>query len=301
VKGYGYEDPARAKPASGTTIYQIASLTKQFTAVAILQLVEQGRIVLDDPVTKFFPQAPALWNEITVHHLLTHTSGLRDVEELSATEITLGLQHPQNVDEVIAGLKEVALWSTPGSQFKYGSTGYRLLAGIIEQVTGLRSEEYFQLHIFSPLGLESTFDCHGRYDELAQGYRITGGSLEPVLTYDLSRIVGPSGLCSTAADLIKWQEALVTGQLISAESYQRMITPTTLTDGTPIPYGYGLGLGEGAVAHGGATAGFRSWMAYYPEHDLTLVVLSNTDVPPSYSLDTLASVIAERLLENAEP
>jgi CubicO group peptidase (beta-lactamase class C family) len=301
VKSYGYEDLASAKPASEATIYQIASLTKQFTAVAIMQLVEQGKVALGDPISVFFSQVPDHWRGITVHHLLTHSSGLRDVEELSATEIVPGLQYPKNADEVIAGLREVPLWSIPGSQFKYGSTGYRLLAGIIEQVTGLQSEEYFQQHFFSPLGMASTFECHGHYEELAQGYQIVSGELVPVLTYDLSRVVGSTGLCSTAGDLIRWQQALVEGRLISAESYRQMTTPTALSDGTVVAYGYGLGVGEGMVAHGGSAAGFRSWMIHYPGDDLALVVLSNTDVPPSYSLETLASVIAERLLEGSQP
>lgn len=299
VKGYGYADLAASAPAAKDTVYQIASLTKQFTAAAIMQLVQEGQITLDDPVSKFFPQAPDSWQRVTVHHLLNHTAGLPDITELSPGEVKAGLAHPNSGDEIIAGLQSAPLWFEPGSQFRYGGTGYRLLAAIIEQVTGLRSEEYFEQHFFEPLGLESTFACEGRYEEIAQGYLLASGRLEPVLAYNPSRIVGSSGLCSTSGDLIAWQQALASGEVISAELYETMTRPTLLADGTTVPYGYALGLGEGIVAHGGSLPGFRSWMIVYPEDDLTLVILSNTDIPAGYSLDALAEVIAGRILEGA--
>jgi CubicO group peptidase (beta-lactamase class C family) len=113
--------------------------------------------------------------------------------------------------------------------------------------------------------------------------------------------LGSTGLCSTASDLIEWQAALAVGLVVSPDSYEQMTTPTTLAGGTSIPYGYGLGLGDGAVAHGGSAPGFRSWMIHYPDEDLALVLLSNTDVPPSYSLDILAQVIADRILDHSQP
>lgn len=299
IKGYGYADPATSTLATEDTVYQIASLTKQFTAAAIMQLVEQNELALDDPVVTFFPQAPDSWRDITVHHLLNHTSGLRDVDELPR-EVGDSLSDPNSVDELIAALYDAPLWFTPGSQFKYGGTGYRLLAGIIEQVTGLTSEEYFQQHLLAPLGLDSTFACRGRYEDVAQGHQIVDRILMPVLSYDPSPIVGSSGLCSTASDLIEWQAALAGSLVVSPDSYKQMTTPTTLADGTPIPYGYGLGLDDSAVAHGGSVPGFRSWTIHYPDEDLALVLLSNTDVPPSYSLDILAQVIADRILGRSQ-
>jgi CubicO group peptidase (beta-lactamase class C family) len=300
IKGYGYADLATSTRATEDTIYQIASLTKQFTAAAIMQLVEGNQLALDDPVVKFFPQAPDSWREITVQHLLNHTSGLRDVDELPR-ETGGSLIEPGSADELIVLLHDAPLWYKPGSQFKYGGTGYLLLAGIIERVTGLASEEYFQQYLLAPLGLDSTFACRGRYEDLAQGHQIVDRTLMPVPSYDPSPILGSTGLCSTASDLIEWQAALAVGLVVSPDSYEQMTTPTTLAGGTSIPYGYGLGLGDGAVAHGGSTPGFRSWMIHYPDEDLALVLLSNTDVPPSYSLDILAQVIADRILDHSQP
>jgi CubicO group peptidase (beta-lactamase class C family) len=164
----------------------------------------------------------------------------------------------------------------------------------------LASEDYFQQYLLVPLGLDSTFACRGRYEDIAQGHQIVDRILTPVLSYDPSPVVGSSGLCSSAKDLLEWQEALASGRVVSPDSYQQMTTPTTLADGTTIPYGYALGLDDGAVAHGGSVPGFRSWMIHYPDEDLALVVLSNTDVPPSYSLDILAQVIADRILGHSQ-
>ena len=294
VKGYGVADAATSAPATEDTIYQIASLTKQFTAAAIMQLVEQDRLALDEPITEIFPQAPNSWQGITVRHLLNHTSGLPDLDELPRAGS--GFSGLDSADELIAALYEAPLWFDPGSQFKYGDIGYRLLAAIIEEVTGLASKEYIQQEILVPLGLDSTFACHERPEDLAQGYEIVDRSLMPVLAYDPSAVVGSSGLCSSAGDLIAWQDALASGRVVSPDSYRQMTTPTILTDGTSIPYGYALGLDDEMVAHGGAVPGFRGWMVHYPDEDLALVLLSNTNIPPSYSLDILAQVIADRIL-----
>jgi CubicO group peptidase (beta-lactamase class C family) len=302
IKGYGYADLATAIPAAADTVYQIASLTKQFTAAAIMQLVEQGRIGLDDPLSRFYPQAPETWQGVTVHQLLSHTSGIPDVGERAPEEGgRASVSSPSSVGELIEALRDDELWFEPGTQFKYGNSGYRLLAGIIEEVTGNRAEAYFQAHLLEPLGLESTFACYTNYELMAQGYQIVDGSLQPILFHDPAQAVGSSGLCSTAEDLVAWQQALSGGRVVRPESYQKMITPTELAGVGQVPYGYGLGVGQGVVAHGGSLPGFRAWMVYYPEEDLALVILSNTDIPASYSLDILGEVIAERILENPGP
>jgi len=299
VKGYGYADLAIASPATADTVYQIASLTKQFTAAAIMQLVEQGQLDLDDPISRFYPQVPETWQGVTVHHLLSHTSGIPDVGERAPEGGSASVSTANSVEELIDALRDDELWFEPGTQFKYGSSGYWLLAGIIEEVTGSSAEAYFQAHLFEPLGLEATFACYSNYEAVAQGYQITSDGLQPILAYDPFRGVGASGLCSTVGDLLVWQQALAEGRVVSPESYQKMITPTELAGAGQVPYGYGLGVGEGVVAHGGAVPGFRAWMVHYPGDDLTLVILSNTDVPASYSLDVLGDVIAERILEGS--
>jgi CubicO group peptidase (beta-lactamase class C family) len=287
VEGYGFADIEGAVPAEPSTVYRIASLTKQFVAAAIMQLVEQDSINLDEPVTSFFPEAPESWQDITIHHLLNHTSGIPDYE---------GPSQSVTQDELVSHLKDMPLWFEPGTQFRYGSSGYRLLCTIIERQTELACGEYLQQNIFGPLGLASTFDCTLSWEGIAQGYQITEQGLEPI-AHMPSKLFGSSGLCSTAQDLLKWQQALAESQVLSAEFYQQMISPTELSDGTVIPYGYALGFDTAAIGHGGEDAGFRSWLVHYPVDDLAIVLLSNTDVPAAYSLDTLASVIADRILK----
>jgi CubicO group peptidase (beta-lactamase class C family) len=296
AKGYGYANREEKAPTDATTIFRIASLTKQFTAAAIMQLVEQGKVGLDDPLTTYYPEARAAWDDVTVRHLLTHTSGIPDPEDLPATTIDTGLRFPDSAEELVASLKDTPLTFEPGTQFQYGNAGYGLLSGIIEQVSGWTTEKYFQVHLFEPLDLDSTFNCLEHFEGVAQGYRIVGQDLLPTMSYNPSRLLGGTGLCSTVGDLVRWQQALATGQVVSVDSYQEMITPTRLASGEVVPYGFGLVVDERAVAHGGGTGGFRSLLAHFPEGDLTIVLLANTDLPASGSLETLAAVIAARVL-----
>ncbi len=296
VQGYGYADLENEVPVEPTTVFRIASLTKQFTAAAIMQLVEQGQLSVDDPVQEFYPDAPASWSGITIYHLLTHTSGIPHPEDLPPAMIEPGMHHPNTAEELVAALHDVSLAFEPGSQFQYGNAGYGLLSGVVEQVSGLAIEDYFQQRFFEPLGLDSTLNCLRRFEGIAQGYRIAGRDLVPVVSYNPSRLLGATGLCSTAGDLVKWQQALAEGRVVDPESYLQMTTPTHLNDGTTVPYGYGLALDAQAVLHGGGTAGFRSLLVYFSDDDLTIVLLSNTDVPASYSLEALADVIATRIL-----
>ncbi|MGD8397358.1 MAG: serine hydrolase domain-containing protein [Anaerolineae bacterium] len=296
VQGYGYANLATVEPVSGDTVFQIASLTKQFTAAAIMQLVDRGEVALDDPVGRFYPDAPASWQGVTVHHLLSHTSGIPDVADLVPADLSGDLTNPTTPQELVAALHDAPLSFEPGTKFRYGSSGYRLLAGIVAEVTGMPAEAYYREHLFEPLGLDSTLPCYTDYERIAQGYSIVAGQLEPVIAHDPVQGVGPSGLCSSAADLLVWQQALVSGEVVSPESYRKMTTPIKLEGGEILAYGYGLGVAPDAVAHGGSLPGFRSWLAYYPDEDLTIVLLSNTDIPAAYSLDILGDVIAGRIL-----
>jgi D-alanyl-D-alanine carboxypeptidase len=286
VKGYGQASVEESIPTEATTVYRIASLTKQFTAAAIMQLVEQGKIDLDGPASAYLPELPAAWAGVKVRHLLNHTSGIPNYE---------GFSQSFPLEELPTYLESTALEFEPGSRFQYGNSGYLLLCAIIEQESGLACDEYIEQHILEPLALKATFNCLRSYEGIAQGYTLAGQDLQPVADMP-SSLFGASGLCSTAGDLLLWQQALVEGRVVSAESYQAMISPTKLTDGTLLPYGFGIGIGEDAIGHGGGGVGFRSWLVYYPDVDLTIVLLSNTDVPASASLEVLADVIATRIL-----
>jgi CubicO group peptidase (beta-lactamase class C family) len=291
VKGYGSANLEESTPAETTTIYSIASLTKQFMAAAILKLVEERGLDLAAPIGQYLPSAPETWSGVTLHHLLSHTSGLPDYDQLSLWP---------TAESLVSTMAELPLLSEPGSQFRYGGTGYDLLCQILKAQTGQACDRYLQEQFFDPLGLESTFNCSQRFEGIAQGYQIVARELQPVLRSPTS-LFGASGLCSTAPDLLHWQQALIDGRAISAESYRTMTTPSRLSDGTLIPYGYGLGVGDVAIGHGGQDTGFRSWLVYYPDDDLGIVLLSNTDIPVGYDLDGLASVIADRIRGKSNP
>ena len=291
IKGYGLADIPANVPADEETVYRIASLTKQFTAASVLKLVDRGMIDLDDAVIDLLPNVPESWANITVHHLLSHTSGIPDL----AVDLNLIRAIPKTMDELVSILADHGLGFEPGSQFKYTSSGYFLLCGIIKQMTGSTCSGFFQEEIFDPLGMDFTFDCLQEFEGIAQGYQIEEHTLVPVL-HSPTHLLGSFGLCSTAGDLLIWQQALAQGRVISTSAYEQMTSPTILTDGTTIPYGYGLGIGVGTIAHGGVGAGFQSYLVSYPAEDLTLVLLANTMMPSGYSLDITAKVIAERLL-----
>jgi CubicO group peptidase (beta-lactamase class C family) len=305
VQSYGYKDLATATPAQAATIYEVGSITKQFTAAAILQLAEQGKLRLDDPLTRFFPDFPAFGQQIQVQHLLNHTSGLAEVQHWHATlGVEIDTARAYTPTEIVALIEQLPLQFPPGSRQVYNNSGYYLLGAIIEQVSGLAYGEYLQQHIFDPLGLTSTSYCTLEMAGKAKGYRVIQGELQPAEFVHPSLYYAPGGICSTASDLVRWQNALATGRVVSPDSYRRMATPTALADGQQAPYGYGLVIGKNAgrnaIYHGGQSIGFTGLLIHYPVEGLTLAVLTNTLLPPDYTPETWASAITTTLFATRE-
>ena len=286
MKGYGMADLENDLPATAQTVYRIGSVTKQFTSVAIMQLVEQGKLSLDDDVTKYVPGAPTHGRRILVRHLLNHSSGIpsyTDVGGLFGRVMRLDLSH----DSLLATVKNDSLQFEPGSHFYYNNTGYFLLGMIIERVTGKSYGDYLRDALFVPNGLTSTVYCGNTplIKHRARGYdgRPTGLVNTEFLSMDLPYAAG--SLCSNVGDLVAWTRLLHSGKLVNASSFAAMTTPVRLTSGRPMQYGFGLfmdSLGtHRSIQHGGGINGFISQLAYYPDDSLTVVVLSNTAPAPS--------------------
>jgi D-alanyl-D-alanine carboxypeptidase len=297
VKGYGLADIEHDVPATGETVYRIGSITKQFTAAAVMQLVEAGKIGLDDPITDYLPDYPTQGHDVTIRHLLQHTSGIKSYTSLEAwlPKMTLDLTD----EELLALFKDEPFDFAPGVRFLYNNSGYYLLGMIIEQASGQTYREYLDDHLFEPLGLTGSSYCDERpiIPGRAEGYATEDGQLLNDAPLSMNQPGAAGALCSTTWDLLAWMADLREGEVVSRESYRLMTTKGILTDQSETGYGFGLFVnpmnGHPQIGHGGGINGFNTAMAYYPEIDLDVVVLSNTEGPSAGSVSRL---IAKRAL-----
>jgi CubicO group peptidase (beta-lactamase class C family) len=295
ARGYGLADIENGVPATSRTVYRIGSVTKQFTAAAIMQLVDEGRISLDDEITRFLPDFPTQGHRVTVHHLLTHTSGIKSYTSLPAWQkgMSLDMSH----DELVGIFKNEPFDFAPGEQWRYNNSGYYLLGMIVEKASGQAFDDYLDEHIFRPNGMSGSSYCHERtiIPNRAEGYEHQDGKLVNDGAISMNTPGGAGALCSTVTDLIRWTQALSAGRVVSPASYRKMITPASFGDGgTAIGrpgsaggetgYGYGLMIskldGHRRIAHGGGINGFRTTLAHYPDDELVVTVLINADGNP---------------------
>jgi len=299
AKGYGFADLENDVPATAETVYRIGSVTKQFTSTAIMRLVEQGKVSLDDTLQKFLPDFPTQGNRVTVRHLLNHTSGIKSYTSLGpkwARVVRLDLAP----DSLVALFANEPFDFKPGDQWLYDNSGYFLLGMIIEKVSGKKYGQYLKDEIFTPLGLKSTIYCDQAplIKHRAQGYTLRPDSTfinaEPL---SMTQPYAAGSLCSTVNDLAAWTLALSSGKVVTPASYKLMTTPGTLNDGKPLTYGFGLGIGtvggHRQVSHNGGINGFISELHHYPDDSLVTVVLTNTGALTAVQLERL---IARRAL-----
>jgi D-alanyl-D-alanine carboxypeptidase len=279
ARGYGVADVANDRPATPETPFEIGSITKQFTAAAIMRLVEEGLVGLDDPITDFLPDYPMQGRTVLVEQLLRHTSGIQEFIMLpDFWELSGDLDRPR--DELVDMFANEPFVFDPGARWAYSNSNYTLLGLIIEAVSGQSYAAYLEEAFFGPLGLASTRVCDtlpgvGR----AQGYALDDGVAHPAPAENMAWALGDGAICSSALDLAKWQRALVTGGVVQRSSYEQMIATETLADGTTPPYGFALSLveldGRPKVAHSGRMGGFSGALAYYPDDDVTVAILTN--------------------------
>jgi len=305
-KSYGFANLEAHRAATPQTTYRLASVTKQFTATCILLLMERGKLSLDDPLTKFFPDFPAYGAEIRVRHLLNHTSGLPAYEDLmpEGTEPVLDA-------DVLAILKKTDKpYFAPGTQFRYSNSGYSLLALIVEKVSGMPFPEFLERNIFKPLqmngtsmNLRATPPAEARR---AYGYSRRNDGWERTDQSRTSYVLGDGGIYSSVDDLEKWARALDSKPLVKSATLRQAMSTTvnarplgedrtaTSQSDEALAYGYGWFVSRyrntPAVWHGGSTMGFRNHILRLPEKGLTVVVLTNRN-------DSDAAALARRLAD----
>ena len=288
--GYGLADRKLEIAATPDTVYKIASASKQFIASGIMLLVQEGRIGLDDSLTKFLDSAPAAWNAITIRHLLTHTAGLiREAPGFDPLKV-------QSDADVLRSAYAVPLRFAPGQKWEYSNTGYFALAEIIRRVSGQPWGDFLADRIFTPLAMQSTRTTPTNTTEkiarYAQGY-VDNDTLRDAPRWVALR---PSGaFLSTVRDLAKWDAALRSESILTASTRRQMWTPVTLNDGATYPYGFGWMMatvrGHRLVHHPGGMPGFRSDIARFVDDDVTIIVLMNLDdVDIDRIIDGLAAV-----------
>ena len=279
-KGYGFADRAQKTPNGPRTRFAIGSITKQFTAAAVLLLEVQGKLKVGDLICKYIAQCPTAWADITIKELLTHTSGIPDY--VTTLPDFAGYAGPPVTPlQIIAHFRDLPLEFTPGSTWKYSNSGYVLLGYIIEQVSGLSYEAFLQKNILTPLNLSDTGYNHNA-NGVAIGYMdITETPAEPE---DPSLPYAAGALYSTVEDMNRWELALTTNALLPATSRAEMFaTQVAIPDAPPMDAGYGYGLvigtdsGRPIIWHNGAISGFISIEARYPVDDVTVIILGSQE------------------------
>jgi D-alanyl-D-alanine carboxypeptidase len=286
-RGYGVANLELAAPATTTTVYEIGSNTKQFTAAAIMMLVEEGRIRLDDSVTKYFEDAPASWSGITIRHLLSHTSGIQNHVAvpgyLSVFKTSITSETSPTRDELLKMFFKLPLEFQPGETWAYDNTGYYLLGIIIEKVSGKSYWQFLEERIFTPLGMVATrnTDAPPIVPNRAAGYDWVSNHYEnrPVLAPFVAFSAG--SILSTVEDMAKWDAALSSTKLLKKESLDQIWTAAKTKDGADASFDYGFGWfldkfhGHRLVQHSGGTPGFSSLIYRFIDDKLTIVILTN--------------------------
>lgn len=298
LKPYGYADLEFDVPTPDGAIYEIGSVTKQFTAASILLLQEQGKLSLDDELTKYLPDYPMQGNRVTIRRLLDHTSGIKGYTEMPEFGSLMTRSMPK--DTLVSLFSKQPFDFTPGSAQIYNNSAFFLLGLIIEKVSGATYADYVKKNLFDKLGMSSSRYCDERaiQKKRAHGYDATPAGLTVKAYIDQTWPYAAGSLCSTVGDLITWNRALHGGRVLSAASYRELTSPARLSDGTPLRYGMGIGLtsiaGHRAIHHGGGINGYVSESAFLPDDDVIIAVLINTAGP--VSADGIAARIATALL-----
>jgi CubicO group peptidase (beta-lactamase class C family) len=300
-KSYGNADLAHHVAATGQTKFRIGSVSKQFTAAAILKLQEDGKLNVKDPLSKFLPDFPR-GDEVTVHHLLTHTSGIKSYTD--KPDFYGNVAASIRPEELIESFKNDPYDFAPGEGWHYNNSGYFLLGYIVAKVSDMSFDEYLKKQFFDPLHMNDT-GVHTSTAILkheATGYSFADGKFQKALDWDMSRAGGAGALYSTVEDLHKWNEAVFGGNVLSSETLQAAFTPVELKEGvTGLRYGYGWVIdqhrGLRRIVHGGGLHGFLSVLARYPDENLTVVVLHNASpAAPGINPSSLADLLAETYL-----
>lgn len=281
-KSYGMADVEMGVEATPDTVYRIGSITKQFTAAAVMRLVEQGKLSLDDPITKHLPDFPTQGHAVTIRHLLNHTSGIANYTRVVKNPLDRDFRLDMTYADMIELVGKAPFDFAPGERWQYNNTAYWLLSETVTRAGGMPYDEFLEKELLRPNGLEQTLVADHReiVPNRAEGYHYEGPDALTNAPFISINVPGGGGaISSTVGDLARWAHLLHTGKVVSAESYKLMTTPTKLADGKTETEGFGLHLedrhGRRAITHGGNISGFTSDMAYYPESGVSIAVLVN--------------------------
>ncbi|HEX3919463.1 MAG TPA: serine hydrolase domain-containing protein [Caulobacteraceae bacterium] len=300
--GYGLADVEWGNPIDTDTVFRIGSISKQFTAAAILRLADEGRLSIDDRVEAHLPDYPLGGRTITLRHLLNHTSGIKSYTAIAEVMRDRGA-NDVSVAQIIDVFKDRPADFQPGERYLYNNSGYVLLTAVIEAVSGKRFETFLREDLLDPLGLSRTSYLHARplTPKRAHGYDLGRHGLVNCAWLAMSWPQGAGALGSTVNDLLAWDAALHSGQVLSPASYAAMIEPGRLNDGSAISYGLGLARrpyrGRPVISHGGGINGFLTHLAHYPDEDLSVVVLSNLS---SFEIERATYSLVRRALGLAD-
>jgi CubicO group peptidase (beta-lactamase class C family) len=297
ARAFGLADVQARVPVTTATAFRLASVSKQFTAAAVLTLVEDGRLRLDDRLADVLPGTPGYAADVRVRHLLAHTSGIPDYEALLGTG-----DGPQVKDRDVLRLlgQAKALYFAPGSTWRYSNSGYALLALIVERVSGERFAAYLRRRIFDRAGMPTAVAHEDGVDTVtnrAYGHSDDRGAWGRTDQSRTSAVLGDGGIYASAEELAKWSAALDRHAVLSAATFEQATTPAKLTSGAATHYGFGWFLdnhhGHRRQRHEGDTIGFRTAIQRYPDEQLTVIVLVNRGVAP---IDALSDAVADLFL-----
>jgi CubicO group peptidase (beta-lactamase class C family) len=304
ARGYGLANVELDVPASAKTIYQSGSVGKQFAATAVMMLVEEGKISLDDRISQFLPDTPPGWQDITVRHLLSHTSGIREYTD------KVDLRKDYTEDELYRFAAAAPLDFAPGEKWSYSNAGYALVGMIIRKVTGRFYGDVLHDRIFGPLGMETArvISEADIVPNRAAGYRLVDGVLKnQEWVAPMLNTTADGALYLTVLDMAQWDVALYTDRVLKRSSLEAMWTPARLNDGQPaggynegMTYGFGWALGTQAghrtIEHGGSWQGFKAHIARYVNDRLTVIVMANlAEAKPGVIAHGLAGVVEPAL------
>jgi CubicO group peptidase (beta-lactamase class C family) len=285
TRAYGLADLEARTPAAPRTDYRLASLTKQFTAMAVMILAEQGRLNYDDLVARFLPSLPAYARDVTIRNLLNHTGGLWDYEDFVPDSQTYQVKD-RDVLALIA--RADSLYFRPGSAYRYSNTGYALLALVVERVSGVQFARFLETRVFRPLGMRGSVAFEEGVSTVpnrAYGHSRDSTGWRRTDQSNTSAVLGDGGVYTSVNDMVRWSRALDGHRLVSAATQRLAWTDVTLADGRRSGYGFGWYVARTGdrfeVWHTGETRGFRNAIFKLPDEGLTVVVLTNrNDSPP---------------------
>ena len=279
IAAYGLANLEWEAAVTPETVFEIGSVTKQFTSAGILLLAQEGKLSVDDKLSRYLKDTPESWTNITLRHLLTHTSGIRNYTGLDGFELTRHLTQAQ----FIRRMATEPLDFQPGAKWSYCNTGFNLLGYVIENVSGKGYWLFMRERIFGPLGMNSTTqrDPRNIIPSRASGYEIDRAGHYVNRDYDLTDVFSAGAIVSTVGDLAKWNAALDEQKLLTAATEQEMWTPVRLNNGATQAYGFGWDLdplqGHQNIGHSGSTSGFSASLQRFPKEGLAVIVLTNSN------------------------